>query len=695
MRLHIYNFLVNRHSGIRDRYHRVHDHGGTGRRLVSYLYLFFLNFCYYCLFCRFLAKEKKMELFEEKKLPELPESELHLKQYAELRLKKRSAPHSEPFTAKELTVRCFVDLLSGYDVISFDIFDTLIFRPFSDPTELFYLLGDRLGLMDVRRIRMEQEALARRDCFDRQGHYEITLAEIWQRMEREMGVSAGKGMVLEQALESELCYANPFMHEVFEILRAKGKKIICISDMYLSREFLTGLLERNGYSGLEKLYVSCEYRKNKGTGELFRMVRDEFPPETRLIHVGDNERSDVKMAGKCGFAVLYYPNVNRQSQAFRSYDMSPVVGGAYRGIVNARLYQGDRICSPEYEYGFIYGGLFVLGYCRFIHEYCRSHGVEKLLFLSRDGDILKEAYDRLYPEDNTSYVCWSRNAATKLMAEFDRYDYFRRYLYHKINQGVTVGAALEAMELGGLRETHALPLSDELTDRNADKVKNFILDHYAEVCSAYQDEQKAAQVYYGKVLAGIGHAAAVDIGWAGSGAISLSFLAEKVWELPCRITGIIAGTNTIHNREPDAGEMFLQNGRLVSYLFSQSHNRDVMKRHDPGKDYNVYWELLLSSPERKFLGFGFSGGEPSGIYSEDGREVRLSFGKQDVNQEGILEIRRGILDFVSDYTEHFEKEPSLLRISGRDACAPMLAAASRNEKYLKAIAARFALEKGI
>ena len=54
-----------------------------------------------------------------------------------------------------------------------------------------------------------------------------------------------------------------------------------------------------------------------------------------------------------------------------------------------------------------------------------------------------------------------------------------------------------------------------------------------------------------------------------------------------------------------------------------------------------------------------------------------------------------ILDFVSDYTWHFEKEPSLLRISGRDACAPMLAAASRNEKYLKAIAARFALEKGI
>jgi len=120
-----------------------------------------------------------------------------------------------------------------------------------------------------------------------------------------------------------------------------------------------------------------------------------------------------------------------------------------------------------------------------------------------------------------------------------------------------------------------------------------------------------------KELKGINRAAAVDIGWAGSGALSLSYLVEKVWKLPCQITGIIAGTNTIHNAEPDAGEIFLQNGKLVSYLFSQSHNRDVMKKHDPDKDYNVYWELLLSSCQRKFLGYGFEGEESAGICSDD------------------------------------------------------------------------------
>lgn len=663
-------------------------------RLVSYAYLFVLNFCYYCLFCRFLGKEKTMEIYEEKSLPKLPESGLYQQ------------------SKRELTVEAFVDMTAQYDVVSFDIFDTLIFRPFSEPADLFYLLGDRLGLMDVRRIRMEQEALARRECFEKQRHYEVTFADIWKRMEREMGVPAEKGMLLEQELEMEFCYANPFMLKVFEILRSKGKKIICISDMYLPQAFLMELLIKKGYMGIEKLYVSCEYGKSKDNGELYRMVREEFPPETKLIHVGDNEHSDMKMAGKYGFAALYYPNVNKQSLSFRSHDMSPVIGGAYRGIVNNRLYQGGITYTTEYEYGFIYGGLFVLGYCRFIHGYCHSHGVEKMLFLSRDGDILKEVYDKLYPEDNTAYVYWSRSAATKLMAEFDHYDYFRRYLYHKVNQGVSVAAALDAMGLQALSEVlnscfgqaakdqtgeaqTVLRLSDQLTDKNVDVLKEFILAHYTEVCSIYREGQEAARVYYEKELAGIGHAAAIDIGWAGSGAVSLSYLVERVWELPCRITGVIAGTNTIHNREPDAGEMFLQAGKLVPYLFSQSHNRDVMKKHDPDKDYNVYWELLLSSPERKFLGFGFEEGVSTGIYSKDGREVRLLFGEQDANQEGILEIRRGILEFVSDYVAHFKEEPSLLNISGRDACAPMLVAAGHNEKYLKMIAERFALEKGI
>ena len=73
-------------------------------------------------------------------------------------------------------------------------------------------------------------------------------------------------------------------------------------------------------------------------------------------------------------------------------------------------------------------------------------------------------------------------------------------------------------------------------------------------------------------------------------------------------------------------------------------------------------------------------------------DITLEFGKYDYNPEGIREIQRGILDFAEQYLEHFEAFPYMFRISGRDAYAPMLVAASYNERYLKEMENRFQLE---
>lgn len=684
MRMKIYNFLVNRHSGIRSRYHRIHENRGLIGKAFSYIYLLWLNFCYYILFCRYLDCPEETAIYEEKKLPvKSTESAERLK------------------TGK--SVEEAVEYLSGYDIVSFDIFDTLILRPFSEPTDLFYFLAAELDILDMKRIRVEQEAAARRECFRRKGHYEVTFREIWERMERVIGISSIQGMKLEEELEQKFCYANPFMEEVFHSLQEMGKKIIAVSDMYLPEKFLSQLLEQKGYTGISGIYVSCEYGCSKGNGGLFEIVKNTYRDNTRIIHVGDNEYSDVKMARRSGVDSFYYPNVNKMALSFRPYDMSPVIGGAYRGIVDNHLYTGLYSYSMEYEYGFIYGGLFAVGYCNFIHEYCEKHRIDRLLFLSRDGDILKQVYDRMYPADDTRYVYWSRTAAVKLMAEYNRYDYFRRFLYHKVNQNIPIRKILQSMDLELLSDKleayvdrdiqekdtgTRLALSDELTDKNVEPLKRFLQKHYDEITAVYRVQNEAAKQYYTAELAGAGRAAAVDIGWAGSGAMSLAFLAERVWKLPCEVTGIIAGTNTVHNAEPDASEMFLQNGKLVSYLFSQSHNRDLLKKHDINKDYNVFWELLLSSPTPQFLGFGFQhDGKGNGT-----RELELCFGKLDENQDGIREIQKGILDFADQYREHFEDCPYMFAVSGRDAYAPMLLAAGHKEKYLRAIERRFALE---
>jgi HAD hydrolase, family IA, variant 1 len=639
-----------------------------------------------------------MEIYEKRKLMiKTSESEGHQKD------------------AGILSVEDFVRKIKDYDVISFDIFDTLIFRPFSSPTDVFYLIGEKFDFLDFKNLRVWAEWDARMKCRQKNGHTEVSLQDIWENLEEDTGLNAEEGMRLECETEEKLCYANPYMLQVWKRLQKLGKRMIIVSDMYLPRSCIERILQKTGYTGAERIYISNEYGENKAGGDLFHRVIRDFSG-ARIVHIGDNPHSDQKMAKASGLDILPYQNVNKNVLLYRPMDMSSMIGGAYRGLVSNHLYNGSEKFSIDYEYGYVYGGLFVVGYCHFIHEYYEQHYLDQLLFLARDGDILRRVYQKLYPDDRTVYVYWSRKAATKLMADEDKHDFFRRFIYHKVNQKVTIGEALRSMELEQLlpelsdwqeiwdvweRKSGAgrkqkfidLRAEDELTDKNAYLLRRFIEAKWERVMTHYEEQQVAAEKYYREILHGCENVAAVDIGWAGSGALALSHLVEKVWGMDCKITGIVAGTNTIHNAQPDASDPFLQDGRLVAYLYSGQMNRDLLKKHDPNKDYNVFWELLLSSLTPSFQGFhnGRYQTEKESIYLET-VDITLEFGRYDFNPEGIGEIQRGILDFAEQYLEHFGEFPYMFRISGRDAYAPMLVAASYNERYLKEMEKRFQLE---
>lgn len=67
------------------------------------------------------------------------------------------------------------------------------------------------------------------------------------------------------------------MQQVFTQLREHGKRLVITSDMYLSKAFLSELLQKNGYGGYEELYVSCEYEKSKAEGSLYEVVKGAYP----------------------------------------------------------------------------------------------------------------------------------------------------------------------------------------------------------------------------------------------------------------------------------------------------------------------------------------------------------------------------------------------------------------------------------
>ncbi|MGN0432256.1 MAG: HAD family hydrolase [Lachnospiraceae bacterium] len=676
LRLRIYQLLVNRVPVIQKKYHSLRQQKrGPGGRVYAWTALIGMNVK------SLVCKKKYEELFyypdKDKKLP---------KERSESSLSKRETP------------KAFAERLKQYDVISFDVFDTLVLRPFAAPTDLFFLVGEKLNYLDFERIRKEMEWRARQKAKEQTGLYEVTLEQIYEELEMQAGVPKEKGMQAEIETETELCFGNPYMLEVFKYLKNCGKKIICTSDMYLPREVIQQMVEKCGFkegsesAGISEYFISCECCATKTGGSLFERVRDTFGPYKKYIHIGDHPVSDVEWAQKSGFATEFYQNVNIAGMPYRAEDMSIITGSIYRGIVNAHIHNGLHEYSQEYELGFIYGGLFVLGYCQWIHEYVQAHQIDKILFLSRDGDILHQVYTTLYPgesgEGKTEYVYWSRLAAVKMSARYYKYDYFRRFIDHKVNQDYTLEAIFKSMEIEDMLEAmctgfpnfaEKLLVSDavfgksermirdvrreakltpdsKLTDQNAWLIKEYLITHWEEVLAHYEEQLIAGKLYYEKVLAGCKRVVAVDVGWAGSGAVALNHIVNDIWHLNCEVIGLLAGTNTVHNAEPNMSEPQLQSGKLVSYMYSQGHNRDIWKWHDAAKGHNLGIELLCSSAQGSLRGFypkaGQMGAQEDGSSGEGKELFELQFKEPDVDAWVVEEIQRGIRDFVK-YAKDF------------------------------------------
>ena len=643
-KIQVYEALVNRVPEIREKYHTVRDaQTHAWQRPVAWLYLAQLNVRYRCGGLRGKRRNglSEKESGTARRLAELgSESALSL----------RESPEA------------LAQRLAAYDVISFDVFDTLLLRPFEKPEDLFYVLGQRLEYLDFKRLRMNAEAEARRDCMAARGHREAALPDIWRSMERETGIPAGEGMRAEIETEEQFCAPNPYMLELARLLHRQGKRIILVSDMYLPAQEIERLVRGCGYPEPEACFVSCECGCSKGDGGLYRTV-EKYLGKLRYVHIGDNPQSDGEQARKAGWESVLCPNVNRTGEAFRATAMSAVMGSLYRGIVNAQLHNGLRAWDADYEYGFVYGGILAVGYCQFIHRCAAEREIERILFLSRDGDILSQVYRLLYPQDDIRYALWSRLAAVKMTARFYKYDYFRRFLFHKVNQGFSLQSILETMELADLLETMTektgLRAQETLTDKNAGTVRDFLEERWETVLAHYERQIEEGGRYYACLLEGCRRAAAVDIGWAGSGAMALRLLVRRLWKPDCEIIGLVAGTNTPHNAEPDMSEAQLASGELVSYLFSQAHNRDLWERHNPSLGDNVALEWLLASPFPGFRGFVGQDWEQETLRPEKTERARRA-----------ARIQQGILDFCRKYQES-GAQTCIREISGRDAAAPV------------------------
>lgn len=556
-----------------------------------------------------------------------------------------------------MNINEFIDVLCAYDVISFDIFDTLILRNLRQPTDLFRVLGMKLGIDKFCSLRIKAEAEARMHIENAR----VTIYDIYKMMKNYLSIDSIEKMVrLELDTEKEFCTANPYMQYVFNELLARGKKIVIVSDMYLPNSLMMELLESCQYHGYDMLLVSCDYGMEKASGELQTEVIKKYGSNKKYIHIGDNKNSDFWGSKSIGWDAYHYISCSELGNIFRNTKLDNIVQSIYSGIVNNHLYNGIASYSKEYEHGFLYGGLLVYGFCEYINIIAMQHSVDKIWFLARDMDIVYKIYNTYFNTFDNEYIVASRSSAYEISFEENTEEYIEFYFKSRANAGTSkLGDALKETDLNVLLKClkdYHLDSDIIISNNNYEQIRKMIYSEKERIIRYFKNSVDGAKQYFKERLGNASSVLLVDVGWGATIFNQLRYFFKRHFK-DIKLSGALLGANSSAYVND-----LITSGFLSAGIFSSTLNPEKCFKFETleGNAQTMLFEAMFSSNEATLLKYDSSDTDPYCLVM--GHKTEIS--------QQIFDIQKGITDFCELFSKIANRNKDILHISSVDSFYP-------------------------
>lgn len=577
----------------------------------------------------------------------------------------------------------FLERLMPYDVISLDIYDTAVFRKVDMPNDVFTIMAMETGHGDFVNVRKTAENVARERKEASEGTREVTLAEIYDVLVEDYGIDRG-GMEQEIHLELALSTVNPYIFQLYTELVKKEKTIIFTSDMYLPQQTIEQILQRNGYADYERLYLSNSYKLHKGDGTIQRVILKDYAGK-KIIHIGDSQIGDVEQSRMAGMDAVYHINA-RELVSKRETDN--LGGSIYRAVINNSMYNGTWDKNRYYSHGFKTGGILVAGYCEYINQIAKAKKIDKILFCSRDCEVLHKIYNRYFKEYENEYIRISRYAVLSITFERNLYSWAERFIFRYVNKDCldkTVGQILQEAGVSYLIELLDAAGIDKEQPAGQIKrglLKRFIFSHADRIRANNEENVKAARQYYREVIGSAKNILVVDIGWSGTCITALKYFIDT--QFP-ETSHVVTGTLlcTAKNRPLTT---YMENGIISAYACSPFGNMDLLDSMMSGE---------LSEEELDYrhlaLEFLFTSVEGTVIRYKNMEDGSVGFEQSDIKPENaaeILAMQEGMIGFVEKYCEYRNVCNKKIAISPYVAFRPLLDAI-QDRQYLNEIYRNF------
>lgn len=549
------------------------------------------------------------------------------------------------------------------DVVTFDIFDTLLHRRVLAPVDVFELV--RLKAFEDERSllahdillnftydRMDAERRSRiRHQNESGGEGEVTFDEIY----REYSLLTGCREELTEFLKSieldverHVLVASHEGMKVYEEHRNAGRRIAFISDMYLPSDWLRDTLQAKGFSGADQLdiFVSGEHRLSKHTGKLFQVVKEALgvADNYRWLHVGDNLHADVKRAKEYGIRTLH-ADWGKVDNRF-----TPTVGKGAAHIVASIIAFLDTRQAAQYipadnleAIGYRVFGPLLFGFNAWLMKACRENKLKDLIFVARDGWLLKQLFESCkdvagLSDVTAKYFFMSRKIGYQVgLREWD--SHLNWYLISsrtpKSVEKSFRNANLRAEQ--NLHQLSAFGLEDIHCAR--DHFHHFSMKHaldtmFQEALAATKINRDLYKDYFNLMPERDAHLGLVDIGWAGN--IQKAFVhTMNDYTARDRVIGLYLGTLTSSNHIAAKGF------KMKGWLCNGGHPQN--------------WEHLLVNGGVELLEFLLTADHGSALElrrQEDGQIVPIIEDASKLEtpyREKAMRVQSGVRRFFDDY----------------------------------------------
>ena len=203
--------------------------------------------------------------------------------------------------------------LKNFEVVSFDVFDTILRREFTEPDYAKLKLGQYLYEQDLvaspdtfLKLRNDIEHDIRQE---RSFIGDVSIIDVYKRLAQVLVCDeeqAREFMEMEFYFDFQQIFAKDEMINIVNHLADLGREIWFVTDTYYCREHIEKMLRKIGIAIPYTLFVSSELGYRKDAGTMWKFVKEMVDEgQKSFIHVGDNVRADAQICGDYGLANMH------------------------------------------------------------------------------------------------------------------------------------------------------------------------------------------------------------------------------------------------------------------------------------------------------------------------------------------------------------------------------------------------------